>query len=114
MFSLSCQSNDVSFSLSLPSVCLKHAPNFSPQDVKCADLFLSLRAYSLYDVKKKEESDRVCVHACFSVPLHKSVGRERPAHPRRARFGEALICTIQSFFFLFWGEIERKMDVLMK
>lgn len=86
-----------------PVSLFKTRSEFSPQDVKCADLFLSLRAYSLYDVKKKEESDRVCVHACFSVPLHKSVGRERPAHPRRGRFGEALICTIQSFFFSFFG-----------
>lgn len=92
----------------------KTRSEFSPQDVKCADLFLSLRAYSLYDVKKKKKKVTVCVHACFSVPLHKSVGRERPAHPRRGRFGEALICTIQSCFFFFWGETERKMDVLMK
>lgn len=89
---------------------------FSPQDVKCADLFLSLRAYSLYGVKNKKVTVCVCMHV-FSVPLHKSVGRERPCTPtpRPFRRSAHLYNPVNLFFFsFFWGETERKMDVLMK
>lgn len=98
-----------------PSVCWKHAPN-SRLKMSNVLIFFSLCVLTACMTWKKKEKKKVtvCVHARFSVPLHKSVGRERPAHPRRGRFGEALICTIQSFFFFFWGETERKMDVLMK
>lgn len=104
----------MSFSLCLPSVCLKHAPNFSPQDVKCADLFLSLRAYSLYDVKKKK---KVTVCVCMHVFLCRCINPldASALHTHAAAVSEKRSFVQSShFFFFFWGETERKMDVLMK